>query len=79
MEFLRAQRERRNTLNINDPQLVESVEDIWGSAAQMATVGIFVILLVTALYFARPVLLPVVAAMVSRIWRTTARSSSGGY
>ena len=64
MEFLSAQRERRNALNINDPQPVESVEDIWGSAAQMATVGIFVMLLVTALYFARPVLLPVVAAMV---------------
>ena len=64
MELLRVQHEKRNALHIHDPQPVESVDDIWGSAAQMATVGIFVLLLVTALYFSRPILLPVLAALV---------------
>ena len=41
-----------------------SIEDLWSPAAQMATVGIFVILLGACLYLCRPVLLPVVAAMV---------------
>ena len=62
MEFLRAQREKSNALIINDPQPVADIADIWGSAAQMATVGIFVLLLVTCLYFCRPLLLPVLAA-----------------
>jgi predicted PurR-regulated permease PerM len=41
-----------------------SIEDLWSPAAQMATVGIFVILLGACLYLCRPVLLPIVAAMV---------------
>ena len=49
---------------IKDEDSPESVEDIWASAAQMATVGIFVILLVTCLYAGRAILLPVVAAVV---------------
>ena len=42
----------------------ESVDDIWGSAAQMAMVGSFVILLGFCLYVCRPILLPVVTALV---------------
>jgi len=42
----------------------EAVEDIWGSAAQMAMVGSFVILLGICLYLCRPILLPVAAAIV---------------
>ena len=49
---------------IKDEDSPESVEDIWASAAQMATVGIFVILLVTCLYVGRAILLPIVAAVV---------------
>jgi predicted PurR-regulated permease PerM len=64
VEFLRAQREKRNALIINDPQPVTSIADIWGSAAQMATVGIFILLLVTCLYFCRSILLPVLAAIL---------------
>jgi predicted PurR-regulated permease PerM len=64
VEFLRAQRERRDALIINDPQPVASIGEIWGSAAQMATVGIFVLLLVTCLYFCRPILLPALAAVL---------------
>jgi predicted PurR-regulated permease PerM len=49
---------------VKEPEPLESTEDIWAPAAQMATVGIFVLLFVAALYVCRPVLLPVVAAMV---------------
>jgi predicted PurR-regulated permease PerM len=50
--------------NVQDKEFLESIEDIWTPAAQMATVGIFILLLGAFLYFARPVLLPVVAAIV---------------
>jgi len=39
-------------------------EDIWASAVQMAVVGIFIIMFGFCLYFCRPVLLPVTAALV---------------
>jgi predicted PurR-regulated permease PerM len=64
VELLRARRERRHALVINDPQPIASVDSIWGSAARLATVGIFLLLLGAALYFARPILLPVAAALV---------------
>jgi predicted PurR-regulated permease PerM len=64
VEFLRAQKEKRGALVINDPQPFASIADFRDSAAQMATVGIFVLLLVTCLYFCRPILLPVLAAVL---------------
>jgi predicted PurR-regulated permease PerM len=64
VEFLRARREKGQTLSVNEPQPVEPIDDIWAPAAQMATVGIFVLLLGTALYVCRPILLPVAAALV---------------
>ena len=56
-------REMSDALNISDPP-VDSIDDIWAPASQMATVGIFLILLVGLFYFCRPVLLPVTAAFV---------------
>jgi predicted PurR-regulated permease PerM len=64
VEFLRAKREKRYALIINDPKPVERVDDIWASAAQMAVIGIFVLLLGAVLYFCRPLLLPIMAALV---------------
>jgi predicted PurR-regulated permease PerM len=64
VEFLRARREKRYALIINDPKPVERVDDIWTSAAQMAVIGIFVVLLGAVLYFCRPLLLPIMAALV---------------
>jgi predicted PurR-regulated permease PerM len=64
VEPVRASRDPRYALVINDPQPVESAEDVWASAAQMATVGIFMLLLVACLYFSRPILLPVLAALL---------------
>ena len=73
MEFLRAHRERRNAQvkdrqvqdrQVKDREPLGSIEDIWTPATQMATVGIFILLLGAFLYFCRPVLLPVVAAVL---------------
>jgi predicted PurR-regulated permease PerM len=64
VESLRAQREKRDALIISDPQPFSSTADLWGPAAQMAMVGIFVLALVACLYFCRPILLPVFAAVL---------------
>jgi predicted PurR-regulated permease PerM len=64
VEFLRARREQADALSVKDPEPLGSIDDIWPSAAQVATVGIFVILLGACLYFCRPVLMPVVAALI---------------
>ena len=66
MDFMRARREKRFVPVINDPQPLASADDVWGSAAQMATVGIFILILIACLYFARPILLPVMAAAPDR-------------
>ena len=54
VEFLRARREKDNGLAVKDPEIPEFIEDIWGSAAQLATVGIFVLLFGAFLYVCRP-------------------------
>ena len=64
MEFLRAQRERRNTLTINDPKPVENVDDIWSATAEISTIGIFILLLGACFYLCRPLLLPILSAVV---------------
>jgi predicted PurR-regulated permease PerM len=64
VDLVRASLEPRYGLAINDPKPVESAEDVWTSAAQMATVGIFVLILVICLYFSRPILLPILAALL---------------
>lgn len=62
LEAVRAS--RREPLTISDPQPVAAVANVWRPAAQGATIGIFVILLIAALSEARPVLLPVASAFV---------------
>jgi predicted PurR-regulated permease PerM len=64
VEFLRARREKGEAPGVKDREPLESIEDLWTVAARVATVGIFVLLLGMCLYFCRPVLLPVVAALV---------------
>ena len=59
-----AERRGRSLLAISDPQPVAEVSRLWRTAAQSATIGMFVILLVVALSLARPVLLPVASAFV---------------
>ena len=60
----RAARRRRLPLAINDPQPLTAVGPAWRSAAQAATVGIFVIMFFAALSLARPIALPAAAAFV---------------
>ena len=65
MELIRAGREKDSALPVKEPdEPLPSIEDIWSPAAQMATVGIFVILLTACLYFCRALVLPIVAALV---------------
>jgi predicted PurR-regulated permease PerM len=64
VEFSRGRREQGNAVADKDAERVEAGEDIWTPAAHMATVGIFVLLLGVCLYFSRPVLMPVAAALI---------------
>ena len=57
---------RRSLLAIRDPEPAPPGARGWNSATQAATIGIFVILFVAALYLARPVLLPAASAFVTR-------------
>jgi predicted PurR-regulated permease PerM len=64
VELLRARRETPHTLIINDPQPVASVSDIWGSASQLALIGIFIVVLGGVAYAARAILMPILAAVL---------------
>jgi predicted PurR-regulated permease PerM len=57
-------REAGFSLAVNDPQPMAEVARFWRTAAQSATIGMFIILLVVALSLARPLLLPVASAFV---------------
>jgi len=60
----RRARAARYALAVSDPQPVAEVARFWRTAAQSATIGMFVIILVVALSLARPLLLPVASAFV---------------
>jgi predicted PurR-regulated permease PerM len=61
---VRSARRHGSVLGINDPQPVAEVSRVWRTTSQVATIGIFFILLIAALDLARPLLLPVVSAFV---------------
>jgi predicted PurR-regulated permease PerM len=60
-----AERHARPLFAITDPQPVSEVSRFWRTAAQAATIGMFLILLVVALSLGRPILLPVASAFVA--------------
>src|SRR5215831_20575806 len=60
----RGARGSRFALSVSDPQPMTEVARFWRTAAQSATIGMFIILLVVALSLARPLLLPVASAFV---------------
>jgi predicted PurR-regulated permease PerM len=62
LEFLRGR--RPYSLDIREAQPLGSITDFWNSAAEIAIIGIFVLVLVAALYVGRELLLPILAAMV---------------
>jgi predicted PurR-regulated permease PerM len=63
VDDLRARREGQHPLVI-EPQPVDTSDDVWSSPSQIALIGIFVLLLGAVLYVARPILLPVTAALI---------------
>lgn len=63
-EAARINRRERAVLGVNDPQPIAKVSRVWRTTSQVATIGIFVILFIAALEFARPLLLPLVSAFV---------------
>ena len=64
MAYRSGEQRRHQVLAIGDAKPVAAVSGVWRSASQAATIGIFVILAIAALYFARPVLLPAASAFV---------------
>lgn len=64
VDWLRAQRERRFQLTLQDRQPIENFGDVWTFTAQVATLGIFLLLIIAALYFGSALLLPIVVAAV---------------
>jgi len=63
-EVTRAGRDREFRLGVTDPSPLPGVASLWRATAQVATIGMFLIFLVAALYFARPILLPATTAVV---------------
>lgn len=61
---IQTERRARSLFAITDPQPVNEVSRLWRTAAQTATIGMFLILLVVALSLGRPILLPVASAFV---------------
>ena len=64
MDYIRAKREVHHALVITDPTPVDSVQKMWGSVGQAATVGIFLFMFGAVLYLAHAILLPILAAAV---------------
>ncbi len=64
LDYIRATKERRLALDINDPQPLANSQDLWQSAGRAATIGIFLLLVGAVLYVGRAILLPVFAAAV---------------
>lgn len=63
-EVTRAGRDQEFRLGVTDPSPLPGVASLWRATAQVATIGMFLIFLVAALYFARPILLPATTAVV---------------
>jgi len=64
LDTSRSTRGDRFALSVKDPQPMAEVARFWRTAAQSATIGMFVILAIVALSLARSLLLPVASAFV---------------
>ncbi len=62
--MIRSVGKRRFPLEINDPQPLKRFEGMWRVAAQVATIGLFILALIAAIEYARPILLPVLSAFM---------------
>ena len=79
MEYIRAKREMRHALVISDPLPVDNVHNIWASAAQTATIGIFLLLLGAFLYIGHAFVLPVLAAAIVALTLAPLIKAAKGY
>jgi predicted PurR-regulated permease PerM len=64
VEYIHPRREASRAVIISDPHPVQSVGGIWTSLSRAANIGMFLLLFGVVLYFARAILLPIVAAIV---------------
>src|SRR5688572_11365849 len=64
VEFIKSIRGGRFPLVITDPKPLDKVEGMWRVSAQIATIGIFVVVLIAAIDYGRPILLPIVSAFM---------------
>jgi predicted PurR-regulated permease PerM len=64
VDFIRAGREKRYALVINDPAPVSSMDALWAQAGQLSVIGVFLLLAIGFLYLSRGFMLPVVAAII---------------
>lgn len=71
--------ERPPILAVTNAQPVVAVSPIWRTAAQAATIGIFVVLFLAALSLARSILLPVAAAFVITMMLSPLTEVAGRY
>ena len=78
-ELTRAGKERQFRLGLTDPSPLPGVSTLWRATAQVATIGMFLIMLIAALYFARPVLLPATTAVVINDARAAFRTRRSRY
>jgi predicted PurR-regulated permease PerM len=63
-DISRAGHDRQFRLGLTDPSPLPGVASLWRATAQVATIGMFLIFGVAALYFARPILLPATTAVI---------------
>lgn len=64
VEFIRSVSKRQFPLELTDPKPLEKHEGMWRVAAQVAIIGLFFFATIAALEFARPILLPIVSAVM---------------
>jgi predicted PurR-regulated permease PerM len=79
LEYIRAKHEVRHALVISDPQPVDSVHNIWASASQAATIGIFLLLFGAFLYIGHAILLPIFAAAIVALTLGPVVKAAKGY
>jgi predicted PurR-regulated permease PerM len=62
--FLRSVSKRQFPLQLSDPQPMEKFDGVWRIGGQIALLGLFFFATIAAIEYARPILLPVVSAIM---------------
>jgi predicted PurR-regulated permease PerM len=64
VEFIKSVSKRQFPLDLTDPKPLQKHEGMWRVAAQFAVVGLFFFATIAAIEYARPILLPIVSALM---------------